>query len=82
VVALRVVDAVLAQQLQRVLVLDALGDGLLAESAGEVDDRLDEVLVGGVEGQVADELDVDLEDPDRQARCSPGPRPSGAARAR
>jgi hypothetical protein len=61
VVALRIVDPVFAQQRQRRLVLDALGDRLELEALGEPDDGADEVLVGRVVGQVADEVDVDLQ---------------------
>ena len=66
VVALREVDAELAQQLERLGVLDALGDGLQAEAARERDDRLDDVGAGRVRREVAHELDVDLEEVERE----------------
>src|SRR6185312_12058521 len=59
--ALGVVDPEPADRRQRLLVLDSLGDGLLAEAAGDRDDRLDQLLVGRVLLQLADELDVDLQ---------------------
>ena len=46
--ALRVVDAELADQCQGLAILNPLGDRLLAEPAGDRDDCLDELLVGGV----------------------------------
>jgi DNA-binding transcriptional LysR family regulator len=64
---LREVDAELGQQAQGPLVLDALGDRADAEGAGEAHDRLDEVTAGLVARQLADELDVDLQEVDRQA---------------
>ena len=42
---LRVVDAELAQQLDRRRVADVLGDRLLAHAAGEPDERLDDELI-------------------------------------
>jgi hypothetical protein len=50
VVALRVVHAVVAQEPHGGLVLDELGDRLLAEAARDLDDRLDGQLVGGERG--------------------------------
>ena len=42
-------------------VLDAFGDRVLAEAAGDADDRFDDFLVGVAGGELADEVDVDLE---------------------
>ena len=64
--SLRVVDAELAQQVQRGLVLDTLGDRLDAEVLGHGDDRLHDLLIGGIDREVPDELDVDLDEGDRQ----------------
>ena len=61
VVALGHVDAVLAQHLRRLVVLDELGDRRLAEAAGDLDDRLHGQLVGVVARHVADEGAVDLD---------------------
>ncbi len=44
--ALREVDAALAQEVQRRLVGNELGDRALAEPVGEADDRVDDELVG------------------------------------
>ena len=66
VVALREVDAELAQQLQGLGVLHALGHGLQAEAACQVDHRLHHVAARVVVGQVVDELDVDLEEVDSE----------------
>lgn len=44
--ALGEVHAVVAQEFECLGVLDAFGDGELSEALGEVDDPLDEVLVG------------------------------------
>jgi hypothetical protein len=58
---LRVVDAEFDKELERLRVFDTFRDRLLLDALGEVNDRLDELLVGGVGGEVADELDVDFE---------------------
>jgi len=55
------VHSQLAQAHKCGLILDALGDGRLVELAGDADDPPDEPVVGLAFGQVADELDVDLE---------------------
>src|SRR6185312_1579750 len=52
--ALRLVDTELAEQRERVGVLDALGDRLAAEVVRERYDRLDDVATGVVAQQVAD----------------------------
>lgn len=64
---LGVVDPVLAEQFECLCILDAFRDGLLPKPLGKADHRLDEVLIGRVGGQVTDELDIDLEDRDREA---------------
>src|SRR6202035_1057404 len=51
--ALRELDAVFAQQIQRFAVLDTFGDRLLTEPVSDVDDRLDEVLVRCVGDEIA-----------------------------
>ena len=51
----------LAQAHQRRLIFDALSYGRLAELPGDADDPPDEPLVGLAVGQVAYELDVDLQ---------------------
>src|SRR3954469_6844686 len=64
--ALGVVDAHAPQQRRRLAVADVLGHRALAEPARDVDDRLDDELVGPVDGRVADELAVDLQVVERQ----------------
>jgi hypothetical protein len=64
--ALREVDAELEQQLERLRILDTLGDRLQLEAARERDDGLDDVAAGRVGREVADELDVDLQEVERQ----------------
>src|SRR3954447_10932408 len=64
--ALGEVDAELAQEIQRRLVLDPLGDGPLAEAGGQRDDPGDHGARSRGLAQVAHELHVDLEIPDRQ----------------
>ena len=54
------------QQGQGMCVFDAFRDRLEAECAGQADYRFDDVQVGGVCGQVADELDIDFEVGDGQ----------------
>ena len=61
VVALGEVDAVAAQEQLGLVVLDAFGDGLLVEAAGQRHQRLDDELIGAVVTAVSDELAVDLE---------------------
>ena len=61
VVALGQVDAEPAQQRQRRGVLDPLGDRPQMEVAGQCQDGVDDVAARGAVGQVADELDVQLE---------------------
>ena len=53
------VDAGVAQQIERLLVFDAFGDGLQAEAAHEADDGMDDVLVGHACDGIADELAFD-----------------------
>ena len=65
--SLCVVDAEALEQLERLLVLDALSDGLAPEALGEVDDCLDDVLALGVLRQVSNEVDIDLDELDLQA---------------
>ena len=60
-VALRKVDAEGAKQVQGGLVLDELGDGLLAELVGDLDERGDDHLIQPAADEAADELTVDLE---------------------
>ena len=64
--ALGEVDAHLAQQLERLAVVDELGDRALAQPAGDVDDRPHDQLVGPVVGRSRDELAVDLQQVERQ----------------
>ena len=59
--SLREVDPVLAQDLDRLVVADELGDRLAAEAAGDLDQGADDELVGLGVGQVLDELAVDLQ---------------------
>jgi hypothetical protein len=66
VVALSEVDPVLAQQADRLLVADEFGDRALAEAARELDDRLDDRLIGLAAPQAGDEVAVDLEEVERQ----------------
>src|SRR5688572_26465131 len=66
VVALREVDAVRAQQPEREFVLHKLGDGLLPEPAGDLNNRLDRELIRHA-GREAAGLDPDQCDPDRGA---------------
>ena len=63
---LAVVDAEVAHDLERGLVLDPLGDGDEVERAGEVHDRLDHRARAAVARHVAHELPVDLDDAERQ----------------
>ena len=60
-IALRKIHTQLADELECLFVFDELGDGLLAESSGQVDHGAHEDLVGGAIGQGPDELPVDLE---------------------
>ena len=64
--ALGHVDAVFAQHFRGHVVLDVLGDRLLAQPAGDLDDRLDGQLVGVAAGHVADERAVDLDQVERE----------------
>lgn len=64
--SLGVVDAEPAQELERGLVLHALGDRGSPEAAGHFDDRLYGHPVGRGAGDLLDELAVDLERVERQ----------------
>src|SRR4051812_49414098 len=82
-VSLHEVDADPAQDLQGLLVLDTLGDGLQVEGVGQRDDPTDQRVVARVARQVADERHVDLQVPDREVlevgqRRVPGPKSSSA----
>ena len=59
--ALGEVDTELTQQRQGVAVLHAFGNGLAAESLGEIDDGFDNMLVGGTVHEPSYELNVDLQ---------------------
>ena len=54
------------QQGQGMFVFDAFRDGLEAECACQADNCFDDMQVGGVCGQIADELDIDFEVGDGQ----------------
>ena len=60
------VGAEVAEQRERPLVLDPLGDRLQAEQAADADDAADEPLVVGVVGQRPDVRAVDLDVAERQ----------------
>ena len=64
--ALCEVDAIVPDECQGLGIFDALGDRFAAEPLGQVDDRLDHMLVGRAPDQPADELDIDLQIFDRQ----------------
>jgi len=66
VVALAVVDAEAGQEADGFLVADELGDRVLAESACDADERLDDEPVGLAGGAAGDELAVDLQEVKRQ----------------
>ena len=66
VVSLGVVDAELAQELERRLVLDAYADGGFPEADGHLDYGLDGYAVSSVAGDLFDELAVDLERVERE----------------
>ncbi len=66
VVALCVVDTDLPEEAGGVLVGHELGNGLLAESLGDADNRLDDKLIHGAFDDPSDELAVDLEIVERQ----------------
>src|ERR1035437_3760384 len=59
--ALGEVHAAILQRRQRRGVFNALGDCLLVERVGDLDDRLDDCLVGLVDYKVAHEVYVDLQ---------------------
>ena len=65
-VALRVVAAMLAQEVELLLVLDAFRDHLELEAVRHVDDRVDDRRVVAVDRDVADERAVDLQRADRK----------------
>lgn len=60
------VNALIAKEIRRVLVLDAFSDRLEPEGACQTDDGPDDMEVGRTLGQVANELDVDLQEADRE----------------
>ena len=64
--ALGKVDAVCPEQRQGLFVLDALRDRLETERLGQADDRGHDVAVGRIRGEVAHEVDVDLDVGERQ----------------
>ena len=62
VVALCVADAEGVEEGEGLVVLDEFGDGVGAESVGDVDDGFDDELVGGCLGESFDEFAVDFEE--------------------
>ena len=56
----------MAEQFDCLFILDAFRDRLEAECACQADNRFDDVQVGGVSDQVADELDIDFQVGDGQ----------------
>jgi hypothetical protein len=65
-VPLRVAHALLAQELERLVVGDVLGDRLGAEPLRELDQRLDRQLARAALGDGHDQVAVDLQEVDRQ----------------
>src|SRR5579875_231189 len=66
--ALGVIDAQLAQQLDRLGVADELRHGLLAQGTGKLRERADHHAVAVAARQVADEVAVDLDHVEGQLR--------------
>src|SRR4051794_15520882 len=66
VIALRLVDAELAQERDRLRIAGLLGHRALAHAARDLHERLDDDAVAGVAGAVAHELAVDLEVVERE----------------
>ena len=60
------IDPILAQQLQRRLVLDELRHGRDTQTPGDLDHPANQHLVDLADRQVADEVTVDLEEVERQ----------------
>src|SRR5690606_244818 len=65
-VSLSVVAAVLAQERELSLVLDAFGDDLELEAVTHLNDRIDDRGVVAIDGHVAHERLIDLERADRE----------------
>jgi hypothetical protein len=60
-VALSVVDAKVAQQIEALYTLNALGDGTHSKRLGEIDHSSNHVLTRGLLTDISDELAVNLE---------------------